>query len=127
MEFKRADRVSGLLRKEIAEVLAKEVKDPRVNMVTVTGVKVSPNLRSAHVYFSVLGTEKEIKGSTIGLERATKFIQRQLGKRIRLRYTPIIDFQFDKSLEYGSHIDRILQDISLPQEEDSEKNGDQSP
>ena len=120
MESKRADRVSGLLRKEIAEVLAKEVKDPRVSMVTVTGVKVSPNLRSAHVYFSVLGTEKERKDSTIGLERATKFIQRELGKRIRLRYTPIIDFQFDKSLEYGSHIDRILQEISLPQEEDSE-------
>jgi len=123
MEFKRADRVSGLLRKEIAEVLAKEVKDPRVSMVTVTGVKVSSDLRSAHVYFSVLGSEKEIRDSTIGLERATKFIQRQLGKRIRLRYTPIIAFHFDKSLEYGSHIDKILQDISPPYEEDSEKNG----
>jgi ribosome-binding factor A len=120
MEFKRADRVSGLLRKEIAEVLAKKVKDPRVSMVTITGVKVSPDLRSAYVYFSVLGNEKEIKDSTIGLERATKFIQRQLGKRISLRYTPIIDFQFDKSLEYGSHIDKILQGISSPHEEDSE-------
>jgi len=119
MEFKRVDRVSGLLRKEIAEVLAKEVKDPRVGMVTVTGVDVSPDLRSARVYFSVMGSEKEIRDSTIGLERATKFIQRRLGKRIRLRYTPIIDFRFDKSLEYGSHIDSILQEISPSPEEDS--------
>jgi len=120
MEFKRADRVSGLLRKEIAEVLAREVKDPRVSKVTVTGVAVSPDLQSAHVYFSVLGTEKEVRDSTIGLQRATKFIQRQLGKRIRLRYTPIIDFRFDNSLEYGSRIDRILQGISRSQGEDSE-------
>jgi len=120
MEFKRTDRVSGLLRKEIADVLTKEVKDPRVSKVTITGVTVSPDLRSAHVYFCMLGTEKEVRDSTIGLERATKFIQRQLGKRIRLRYTPIIDFRFDTSFEYGNRIDRILQEISLPPEEDPE-------
>ena len=120
MEFKRVDRVSGLLRREVAEVLAREVKDPRVSMVTVTDVTVSPDLRSAHIYFSVLGTEKEIRDSTIGLERATKFIQRQLGRRIRLRYTPVIDFRFDNSLEYGSHIDRVLREIAPSQAEDSE-------
>jgi len=120
MEFKRVDRVAYLLKKEIAEMLTKEVKDPRIGMVTITGANVSRDLRHAHIYYSVVGNEKEIRDSAIGLKQATKFIQRQLGRRIRLRYTPIIEFQFDHSLEYGSHIEKILQSISISRNEDSE-------
>ena len=120
MASKRVDRVSNLLKKEVAQMLTKEVKDPRIGMVTITGAKVSRDLRHAHIYYSVVGSEKEIRESAIGLKQATNFIQRQLGRRIRLRYTPIIDFQFDHSLEYGGHIEKILQSISISKDEDSE-------
>ena len=120
MASKRVDRVSNLLKKEVAQMLTKEVKDPRIGMVTITGAKVSRDLRHAHIYYSVVGSEKEIRDSAIGLKQATNFIQRQLGRRIRLRYTPIIDFQFDHSLEYGGHIEKILQSISISKDEDSE-------
>jgi ribosome-binding factor A len=90
-------------------------------MVTITEVTVSKDLRIAHIYYSALGSEKQNQDSAIGLRQATKFIQREIGQRIRMRYTPAIDFQFDHSLEYGSHIDKILQDLSLPKEEEVPK------
>lgn len=119
----RIQRIATLIKKEVAEMLIREVKDPRIGMVTITGVAVSKDLRIAHIYYSALGSEKQIQDSAIGLRQATKFIQREIGRRIRMRYTPAIDFQFDHSLEYGSHIDKILQNLSLPKEEEtSEKN-----
>jgi len=119
----RIQRIATLIKKEVAEMLIREVKDPRIGMVTITGVAVSKDLRIAHIYYSALGSEKQIQDSVIGLRQAAKFIQREIGRRIRMRYTPAIDFQFDHSLEYGSHIDKILQDLSLPKEEEtSEKN-----
>ena len=113
----RIQRIATLIKKEVAEMLIREVKDPRIGMVTITGVAVSKDLRIAHIYYSALGSEKQIQDSVIGLRQAAKFIQREIGRRIRMRYTPAIDFQFDHSLEYGSHIDKILQDLSLPKEE----------
>ena len=113
----RIQRIATLIKKEVAEMLIREVKDPRIGMVTITGVAVSKDLRIAHIYYSALGSEKQIQDSVIGLRQAAKFIQREIGRRIRLRYTPAIDFQFDHSLEYGSHIDKILQDLSLHKEE----------
>jgi ribosome-binding factor A len=122
MGEKRIQRIANLLKKEVAEMLLREVKDPRIGMVTITGVKVSKDLRIAHIYYSALGSEKQIQDSAIGLRQATKFIQREIGRKIRMRYTPAIDFQFDHSLEYGSHIDKILKDLSHHKEEEiSEK------
>lgn len=92
-------------------MLAKEVKDPRIGMVTVTDVTVSKDLRHAHIFYTLFGSEKEIKDSAIGLKNQTKYIQGELGRRIKLRYTPIIDFRYDESFEYGTRIDRILHEI----------------
>jgi ribosome-binding factor A len=114
----RIGRIANLIKKEVAEMLIREVKDPRIGMVTITDVKVSKDLRIAHIYYSALGSEKQLQDSAIGLRQATKFIQREIGRRIRMRYTPAIDFQFDHSLEYGSHIDQILQTLSFPKEEE---------
>jgi ribosome-binding factor A len=114
----RIERIANLIKKEVAEMLVREVKDPRIGMVTITGVNVSKDLRIAHIYYSALGSEKQIQDSAIGLRQATKFIQREIGQRIRMRYTPAIDFHFDHSLEYGSHIDKILKDLSLSKEEE---------
>ncbi|WAC08614.1 MAG: 30S ribosome-binding factor RbfA [Thermodesulfobacteriota bacterium] len=112
----RIERIAHLIKKEVAEMLIREVKDPRIGMVTITGVTVSKDLKIAHIYYSAFGSEKQLQDSAIGLRQATKFIQREIGRRIRMRYTPVIDFQFDHSLEYGSHIDQILKDLSLPKE-----------
>ncbi|MBN2467018.1 MAG: 30S ribosome-binding factor RbfA [Deltaproteobacteria bacterium] len=112
MESNRANRVAHLIKKEVAEMLAREVKDPRIGMATITDVVVSKDLRYAHIYYSRLGTEKEVRDAGVGLKRATKFIQGQLGRRLALRFTPIIEFRFDKSLEYGNRIDKILHEIS---------------
>jgi len=114
----RIQRIATSIKKEVAEMLLREVKDPRIGMVTITGVTISKDLKVAHIYYSALGSEKQIHDSAIGLRQATKFIQREIGRRIRMRYTPAIDFQFDHSLEYGSHIDQILKDLSLPKEEE---------
>jgi ribosome-binding factor A len=111
MEYKRADRVSLAVKREVAEMLIREIKDPRIGMVTVTGVTMSPDLRHARIYYSVLGGEKELKDSAAGLKQATPYIQRQIGHRIRLRFTPELDFQYDHSLEYGSHIEQLLKSI----------------
>ena len=120
MEEKRVDRVSHLIKKEVAEMLTKEVKDPRIGMVSITDVAVSKDLRHAHIYYSVVGSEKNIRDTALGLKRATGFIQRQLGRRLCLRYTPVIDFQFDHSLEYGSRIGQIIKSLSLSEQKVSE-------
>lgn len=108
----RIERISNLIKREVAAMLIREVKDPRIGMVSITGVKVSKDLRVAHIYYSVIGDEKQKKDSALGLKQATKFIQWELGRRIKIRYTPIIDFQFDSSLEYGDRIEKILRGLS---------------
>ncbi len=112
MDYKRADRVSDLLKKEIAEMLFREIKDPRIGFVTITGVKVSNDLRFAKVFFSLVGTHEELEETTVGLNSASSFIKKKLGKRLRMRHIPDIVFKFDNSLEYGSHIDSILRDLN---------------
>jgi ribosome-binding factor A len=113
VEDKRVDRISHLIKREVADMLRREVKDPRIGMVSITEVKLSKDLRYAHIYYSVIGEEKAVSDSTMGLKRATGFIQRQLGHRLSLRYTPIIDFRFDSSLEQGSRMEQIIHDLSL--------------
>lgn len=111
MDYKRADRVSDLLKKEIAQMLLKEIKDPRIGFVTITDVKVSDDLRFASVFFSIVGSDRELEETTRGLNSASGFIKKKLGKRLRMRYIPNIVFKFDSSLEYGSHIDSILKNL----------------
>ncbi len=125
MEYSRADRVAHLIKRVVAEMLSREVKDPRIGMVSITDVTVSKDLRHAHIYYSMFGSEAELNNSAIGLKNATKFIQGELGRRIRLRYTPIIDFRFDQSFEYGSKIDRILSEISVSEGKTLEKEGEE--
>jgi ribosome-binding factor A len=113
VEDKRVDRISHLIKREVADMLRREVKDPRIGMVSITEVNLSKDLRYAHIYYSVIGEEKAVSDSTVGLKKATGFIQRQLGHRLCLRYTPIIDFRFDSSLEQGSRMEQIIRDLSL--------------
>ena len=111
-EYKRATRISEIVREEVSEILSRKVKDPRVEMVTITHVSMTDDLRTAKVYFSFMGKDIEKNRVLQGLNSASRFIRRELGKRLEIRYTPDIVFEYDSSLEYGSRIDRILRDFT---------------
>jgi ribosome-binding factor A len=117
MRFKRAEKVGDQIRAEISQILLRELKDPRIGFVTITKVAVSDDLRTAKVYYSVFGGEKEKGDSFQGLESATGYIKRELGRRMRLKYMPEITFLFDDSLEYGEHIEELLRKVKGPVEE----------
>ncbi len=119
MSSHRASRVAEQMKKEIAQIIRDEVKDPRVGFITVTGVDLSKDLRHSKVYISVLGSEKNQKESLEGLKKATSFIRRELGRRIKLRHTPEIDFRFDHSIEHGAHIAKLLSEVNKNEDRDA--------
>lgn len=110
-DYKRADRVGELVKHEISDILRKEAKDPGIGEVTITRVKVSDDLRSAQVYFGVLDRTAEIEQVEEGLQRASGYIHRLLGKRLRLKYIPKPIFIFDRNLDYSFRISEILREI----------------
>ncbi|OGP87382.1 MAG: ribosome-binding factor A [Deltaproteobacteria bacterium RBG_19FT_COMBO_43_11] len=97
---------------EISDIIFKEVKDPRVHAVTITSVKVSDDLRNAKIYFVEMGKDECSDEIRTGLTKATGFVRRELGKRLKLRFVPEINFFHDQSFCYGSRIDKILADIA---------------
>ena len=112
MTFKRADRVSELVMKEMSDILQKAVKVPRLRAVTVTGVKMSQDLRSARIYFVEMGKDECGQDIEEGLSRARGFVRRELGSRLQLRSVPEIMFVHDKSFGYGSRIEKLLARIA---------------
>ncbi|TFG91775.1 MAG: 30S ribosome-binding factor RbfA [Syntrophobacterales bacterium] len=111
MSFKRASKVADLIKAEISDILLKQINDPRVQGITVTGVKVTDDLRQARVFFVQMGQRSCSDETMDGLHRAAGFLRRELGKRLRLRYVPEIVFTFDESFEYGDRINRLLAEI----------------
>jgi ribosome-binding factor A len=120
MEGKRSEKVADLIHKEISEMLMKTIKDPRIGFVTITKVTVSEDCRSAKVYFSVAGTVEERQRSVEGLNSAKGYVRKELGRRIRLRYTPEIIFKFDPSIEYAIHIGEVIRHIKGEGETDGD-------
>ena len=111
MQGKRIDRVGHLIQMELSQLILHRVKDPRLGFVTITHVNVTPDLRSACVFFSVLGDNKARRDSQTALEKATGFLQKEIGSALQLRYTPKLKFMFDDSLDRGMEIDKVLRDI----------------
>lgn len=109
--FKRADRVADLIRIEVSDIILKQIKDPRIGMLTITGVKVTDDLRLARIFFVEMGKDTCTPETKIALEQARRFMRRELGKRLRLRYVPEIIFMLDESFAYGSRIERLLAEI----------------
>ena len=107
----RAIRVAQVVKAEIAELLIRGLKDPRVGFVSIMGVRMSPDLRYANVYVSTYGSEKEKKSSIIGLKRSAGWIRKQLGKKLRLRLTPEVRFFEDDSLDQVFHLDEMIKEI----------------
>lgn len=109
--FSRGDRVSMRIQTALSELLQKRISDPRLAMVTITGVKMSHDLRDAYIYFTVSSGEKAQKDALHGFESASGFIRSSLAKQLGLRYMPKLRFLHDSSFDYGSRIDAILKSL----------------
>jgi len=108
----RVGRVGEQIKKELSLILQTEFKDPRLGFITVTGVDVTNDLSQAKVYLSVMGSEEQKEDTLKALAKGTGFLRGELGKRIRLRHVPELIFKFDSSVEYGSRIDALLNQIN---------------
>jgi len=129
MQEGRPRRVGELIRKEIAALLTKGLKDPRIGFVSVMGVRMSPDLRYANVYVSLYGSESQQKSSLIGLRQASGWLRREIGKQVRLRLTPEIRFFEDTTLDEVYHLDEVFREIheETDQKEQPEGEPDRNP
>ena len=101
-----------MLQAEIADLLLRQLKDPRLSMATISRVDVSPDLREARIYVSRVGSEDEQKETMAGFDRAVGFIRGQLGRRLKLRHTPTLTFLLDTAIADGVRISRLLHDLT---------------
>jgi ribosome-binding factor A len=115
----RPDRVADQIRGELALLLAREVHDPGIGFVTLTRVQVTPDLQLARVYYTTLGDEKARSDSARALGRATPFLRRQIGTRLRLKRTPDITFLYDDSIAGQDRIEQILNQLRTEHDDDS--------
>ena len=107
----RTARVADQIRGEIAAMLAREVHDPGIGFVTITRVTVTPDLQQARVYYTALGDDKARRNTERALDRATPFLRRQIGSRLRLKRTPELEFLYDESIAGQDRIEQLLNSI----------------
>ncbi len=117
--FSRSDRVGGLIQQALSDILRKHIKDPRLEMTTISAVKVSSDLKTARIYYTSPTGEKNREAVAAGFKDAAGFIKRTLGRHINLRYMPELKFFIDESFEYGSNIDKLLASLKAKNEHDS--------
>jgi len=109
--FARSDRVGGLIHKLLSELLLKDIKDPRLKSTSITGVKVSADLKSAHVFFITSGDAGRKQAAADGFKKALGYLKRELAPKLGLRYMPELKFFYDDSFDYGIRIDTILKSL----------------
>jgi ribosome-binding factor A len=110
LPYKRSKRIGDLMREEIADIVMRRVKDPRLGFLTITSVEVTEDLKIARVYVSVL-QKSETKSTLKILNSAKGFIRSELRKRVRMKVLPTLEFYEDESIEYGAKIDELLRRI----------------
>lgn len=108
--YSRKDRVSEQIRRELAELIRTELKDPRVGMISLTDVEVTADYAHAKVFFSTLAGGENLPAVMAGLQKASGFLRRELGKRISIHMTPQLHFVFDQSLERGADLSKLIQE-----------------
>ena len=109
----RASRVGDQIQAELASLLTREVHDPGIGFLTITQVKLSPDLQQARVYYTSIGDSKARRESARALDRATPFLRRQIGQRLRLKRVPELSFFYDESIEQGDRVEQILQELQM--------------
>jgi len=115
---RRVQRVADSLRELLATLLLREVKDPRIGMVTLTAVHLTADLRHARVFFSILGPADKRQETLRGLQSASGFLRSEIARRLKLRVVPDLVFEFDPSLEEADRVLRLLRE-SMPKDEES--------
>jgi ribosome-binding factor A len=109
---KRTEQIAELIKETVSELIQRELKDPRLGFITVTRAEVSPDLKHAKIFFSVLGDETAKAESLKALKHASHYLRRELAHKITLRYTPELFFHFDAAMEHSDKIQRLLQELA---------------
>lgn len=110
--FTRADRVAGEIQRVVSEILKKDINDPRVKTASISGVKMSKDIRNAKIYFIMTEGKYTKEDAAEGFKSALGYIKRTLATQLALRYMPDISFYYDESFDYALHIDNIFKSIS---------------
>ncbi len=116
MSSRRVERVAEAVREVIAEMLLRDIKDPRIGMITLTAVELSPDLKYAKVFFSCVADEAGRQRSLSGLRSAAGFIKAQVARRLKLRFAPEITFLFDATVEEADRLATLLKDAASPKD-----------
>ncbi len=112
----RVERVAQMMQRELGTMIQTELKDPRIGFASVTRVEVSRDLSVAKVFISVLGSEDSAEATMEGLERAGGFLRGEVGRRLKLRHAPELDFRLDQSIQESLALQRIMHDLNHPHE-----------
>lgn len=110
-EYSRSQRVVEQIRRELAELIRLEVKDPRVGFITLTDVEITPDYAHAKVFFTSMTGEDDVPEILQGLRRAGGFLRRELGRRIRIHTIPELHFHYDRSVEEGSRLSKLIDEV----------------
>lgn len=118
MSSQRAQRVAETIHKEISSLLIKGLKDPRIGFVTITSVDVTSDLRQARVYYTLMASEASRAETQAGLNSCSSYIRQHLGRQLRLRFVPEIQFEYDASFDYAQKIEKLLNEIKTDEPQD---------
>lgn len=110
MSTRRTERLSEVVKQEVSKIILYEMNDPRISFITIIKADVSPDLKTAKIYVSILGDEAAQRMTMRGLEHAKGFIQTELGARLKIRYTPHLEFCLDESVKKSMHISKLIDD-----------------
>lgn len=113
--------MADLIKAEISDIFLKQIRDPRIGTVTITDVEVTDDLRYAKIFFVAMGKDQISDEARSGLQKARGFLKRELGKRLKLRYIPDIQFVMDESFAYGNRIEKLIAEIHEQEESDAAK------
>ena len=107
----RQERINEMLKIEISEIILRELRDPRLGFITITGAEVTKDLRHAKVFISVMGDENQQKETLMVLKKASGFIRSEFGKRATMKMIPEISFRMDSGVQHGMRIFELLQQV----------------
>ncbi len=109
--YPRSERVAARIQEILSDLIKKKVQDPRIELVTISSVRLTSDLRIAYVYFSVFGDEERVAEATQGLKSSHGFIKRQVASQLGLRYMPELKFLHDQSFDHGTRMDQLLKSV----------------
>ncbi|MHB9131989.1 MAG: 30S ribosome-binding factor RbfA [Armatimonadota bacterium] len=118
MASTRKQKMVRVLRDELSRIIREEMNDPRLGLVSITDIELTPDLRVAQIYFSVYGTPEEQQESMAALDRASRFLRGELSRQLDMRHTPELHFHLDRSLERGAHVFELISKLETPKKKD---------